>query len=69
MTGGASEREGAPPDPEPDVPPTQDHKDHMLTRTLLVRWAPETRAALVMDFIAEKRLFGELNTFLKRRTR
>jgi hypothetical protein len=54
---------------EHDPPPAQDSKDRIANGSLLARWAPETRAMLVMEFIAEKKLFAELNAFLKRRIR
>lgn len=38
-------------------------------RTLMVRWAHETRAILVMEFIREHQLFAELNKFLRKRMR
>lgn len=66
MRGGAATLDIAPPEAEPVNP---DNADRMANGTLMVRWAHETRAMLVMEFIAEKHLFGELNKFLKRKIR
>lgn len=36
---------------------------------LICRWAPDTQARLVMEFIKEHQLFPELNAFLRKRIR
>lgn len=38
-------------------------------RTLMSRFGHDTRAILVMEFIAEQHLFDKLNAFLKKRLR
>lgn len=37
--------------------------------TLMARWARETQARLVMEFLREERLIPRLNAFLKKRLR
>lgn len=54
---------------EPAPPPTDDILAERTNTTLMARWAHDTQARFVMDFIREQRLFIPLNTFLKKRIR
>lgn len=54
---------------EPDPPPTEDILAERANATLMARWAHDTQARLVMEFIREQHLFAPLNTFLKKRSR
>lgn len=54
---------------EPVDQPSDDDLARRANGSLMVRWSQETRAMLVMEFIAARHLFAELNEFLKRKIR
>ena len=56
-------------DDSPVAPHTQAHKDFMTNWTIMVRWSPETRSRLVMEFIRDAGLFSQLNEYLKKKIR